>query len=62
LLCVIEENGQLKLKDQCSWEEEKQGLLKSVFENGKLVNEQSLSNLRERLNKQLELALTTVNA
>ncbi len=62
LLCVIEENGQLKLKDQCSWEEEKQGLLKAVFENGKLVNEQSLSNLRERLNKQLELALTTVNA
>lgn len=53
LLCVYDENGQLKLKDQCTWEEEKQGLLKTVFENGKLVNEQSLSEIRERISKQL---------
>jgi len=53
LLCVIEEIGQLKLKDQCSWEEEKQGLLKTVFENGKLFNEQTLSEIRSRINNQL---------
>ncbi len=54
LLAVHEINGELKLKDECSWEEEKGGLLKTVFENGKVMNEQSLSQIRERINKQLE--------
>jgi nicotinamide phosphoribosyltransferase len=53
LLSVHEINGKLILKDQCSWEEEKQGLLKTVFENGKILNEQSLSEIRSRINKQL---------
>jgi nicotinamide phosphoribosyltransferase len=53
LLCVLEENGQLILKDQCSWQEEKQGLLQTVFENGKLVKEQTLAEIRARVNSNL---------
>lgn len=56
LLKVYEENGELKLKDECNWEEEKQGLLQVVFENGKIQNEQSLSEIRSRINVQLEKA------
>jgi nicotinamide phosphoribosyltransferase len=41
--------GQLALKDQCSREEEKQGELKTVFKNGKLLIDWSLSEIRERL-------------
>ncbi len=52
LLCVYEENGQLKLKDECTWEEEKQGLLRTVFENGKLMNEQTLAEIRNTILKQ----------
>ncbi len=55
LLAVHEINGELHLKDQCTWEEEKQGLLKTVFENGKMLNEQSLTQIRARINKQLEI-------
>jgi len=36
--------------DQRTWEEEKQGLLETVFLDGKLVKHQSLSEIRERLN------------
>ena len=41
--------SQLALKDQCSWGEEKQGELKTVFKNGKLLVDWSLSEIRERL-------------
>ncbi len=54
LLAVRRADGKLILKDECSWEEEKQGLLQTVFENGKVVNEQSLSQIRERIVKELE--------
>ncbi|MBI3134562.1 MAG: nicotinate phosphoribosyltransferase [Bacteroidetes bacterium] len=60
LLAVHDVSGNLKLKDECTWEEERQGLLQTVFENGKIVNEQSLSEIRSRINKQLEVA-TLVN-
>ncbi|MDI9340312.1 MAG: nicotinate phosphoribosyltransferase [Sediminibacterium sp.] len=53
LLMVTEVDGQLQLKDECTWEEEKQGLLQTVFENGKLVREQSLSEIRARINARL---------
>lgn len=53
LLSVHEENGVLTLKDECSWAEEKTGLLQTVFENGKVVKEQSLSEIRARINAQL---------
>ena len=55
LLAVHEVNGELQLKDQCSWEEEKQGLLQAVFIDGKVVNEQSLSAIRVKVNEQLEM-------
>ncbi len=53
LMQVTEVGGTLVMKDQCTWEEEKQGLLQTVFENGKTVNEQSLSEIRGRIKKQL---------
>lgn len=56
LLAVFKENDTLVLKDECSWEEEKQGLLQTVFENGKIVNEQSLTEIRERINQHLGVA------
>jgi nicotinamide phosphoribosyltransferase len=51
LLMVYEENGVLKLKDQCTVEEEKMGLLDIVFEDGKLVKDFSLAEIRARLAK-----------
>lgn len=41
--------GELQLKDQCSWEEESGGELKTIFKNGVLLSEQSLSAIRTRL-------------
>lgn len=41
-----------QLKDQCTWEEEKQGLLETVFLNGTLVKKQTLAEIRERLKNQ----------
>lgn len=61
LLSVSEVNGELILKDECSWEEEKQGLLQTVFENGKVVNEQTLSQIRARINVQLEKESLVLN-
>lgn len=62
LLAVHRANGKLILKDECSWEEEKQGLLQTVFENGNVVNEQSLSQIRERIAKELEKEALEVNS
>ncbi len=62
LMQVTEVNGELKMKDQCTWEEEKQGLLKTVFENGKIMNEQSLSDIRNRINVALEKHISVLNA
>ena len=62
LLAVHLTDGKLKLKDECSWEEEKQGLLQTVFENGKVVNEQSLAQIRERMVKELEKEALVMNS
>jgi nicotinamide phosphoribosyltransferase len=61
LMQVTEVAGTLVMKDQCTWDEEKQGLLQTVFENGKIVNEQSLSEIRGRINTQLEIAASLIN-
>ncbi|WP_343631452.1 nicotinate phosphoribosyltransferase [Fluviicola sp.] len=42
-------NGTYVLQDQVSWEEEKQGALKEVFRDGKLLVDQSLAEVRERV-------------
>lgn len=62
LLAVHQADGKLTLKDECSWEEEKQGILQTVFENGKVLNEQSLSQIRERIVKELEKEALVVNS
>ena len=49
LLRVDEVNGVLTLKDRCTHEEEGGGLLTTVFENGKLLKEVTLSEIRRRL-------------
>jgi len=48
-----DDNGNIVCKDQCTWEEEKQGLLETIFLDGKLTKFQTLSEIRERLNSQI---------
>jgi nicotinamide phosphoribosyltransferase len=45
--------GKLELKDQCCWEEEGQGELKTVFKDGKLTVDWTLAEIRDRLKKEL---------
>ncbi len=59
---VTEKDGVLVMKDQCTWEEEKTGLLQTVFENGKIVKEQSLSDIRAQINKHLTKHVESVLA
>jgi len=51
LMVYADTNGVLRLKDQCTPEEERMGLLEVVFEDGKLIRETSLSEIRGRLAK-----------
>ena len=45
--------NQLTLKDQCTWEEEGQGALETVFRDGKLLVDWKLADIRERLKAQI---------
>ena len=45
--------GKLILKDQCTWEEEGKGELKTVFKDGKIVVDWTLAEIRERVKDQL---------
>ena len=49
LLKVYEEDGVLKLKDQCTPQEETESLLEVVFRDGKLIRNESLSEIRSRV-------------
>lgn len=49
LMKVVLENGNYKLIDQVSWEEEKTGELKEIFRDGKLSIDDSLSEIRKRV-------------
>lgn len=49
LLRVDKVGDDYVLKDQCTWEEEAGGELKTVFEDGKLIKDWSLSEIRENL-------------
>jgi nicotinamide phosphoribosyltransferase len=49
LMKIELENGKYKLIDQVSWEQEKRGELKEVFRDGKLLIDQTLSEIRYRL-------------
>lgn len=55
LMCVLPSSlnpGEIYLKDQCTWEEEKGGLLETVFYNSHMVKEHTLAEIRERLANQ----------
>ncbi len=47
------EQGTITMKDQCTWEDEKGGLLETVFLNGKIARVTTLQEIRDRLTKQL---------
>ena len=47
---LLKVNEDLTLKDCCTWEEENQGLLTTVFLNGKLVKEVTLTDIRKIIN------------
>lgn len=49
LLQVKKENGNYVLHDNVSWADEKDSALQTVFKNGKLVKEYSLSDIRKEL-------------
>lgn len=54
LLRVTEDdNNELILKDQCTAEEEKQGMLQTVFLNGKIMRTTNLAEVRDRLRSYL---------
>jgi nicotinamide phosphoribosyltransferase len=49
LMKIELENGQYKLIDQVSWEQEQQGELKEVFRDGKLLIDHSLIDIRKQV-------------
>jgi len=51
LLKVIRQDGEYICFDQQTKEQEREGVLQTIFENGKLYNLTSLTEVRERLNK-----------
>ncbi|RPE13970.1 nicotinate phosphoribosyltransferase [Chitinophaga lutea] len=46
--------GRLELKDQCTWEEEAQGELKTVFKDGRLLTDWTLADIRARVQEHVE--------
>lgn len=48
MMLTKDENGKFITVDQCSEEEEKLGFLETVFKDGKIVKEYTLSEIRER--------------
>ena len=52
LLCVQNTNGKLTLKEKCTAEEENSGELVTIFENGQLIKEYSLEEIRNNLCQQ----------
>jgi nicotinamide phosphoribosyltransferase len=45
--------GRLALKDQCTWEEEATGELKTVYLDGQLLVDDSLATIRQRVQQHL---------
>jgi nicotinamide phosphoribosyltransferase len=50
LLCLENKDGVISTKEHCSAEEEQSGLLRVVYEDGKLYNQSDLNDIRERAN------------
>jgi len=53
LSVILDENNEYILHDNCTWEEESQGLLQTIYENGNFFNQTTLTEIRERINKNL---------
>lgn len=53
LLRVEEENGMYKLYDQQTEDQEKQGHLKAIYEDGKILIEYKLSDIRDRIDEEV---------
>jgi nicotinamide phosphoribosyltransferase len=51
LIQLYTENGKVTFKDECSLEEENEGLLQTVFKDGHLLREQSLQEIRTNMTK-----------
>lgn len=51
LISLVKKDGEFVTLDGQTWEQEKQGLLETVFMNGKLVKEFSFDQIRENSNK-----------
>jgi nicotinamide phosphoribosyltransferase len=49
LLAVHTGFDRMELKDQCTWKQEAEGWLETVFKDGKIVRETSLDEIRKRL-------------
>jgi len=49
LMKIELENGQYKLIDQVTWEQEKTGELREIFRDGKLLIDQTLAEIRQRV-------------
>ena len=49
LIKIEKQNGNYKLVDQVSWEEEQKGELKEIFKDGKLLVDDSLAKIRKRI-------------
>lgn len=62
LLCVVEENGEYILKDQCTPEQEasSDNMLLPIFKNGKLLRETSLQEIRDRIDREIEKDLAKI--
>lgn len=49
LIKIIKENGQYEMVDQVHWHEEKGGELREVFRDGRLLIDDTLQNIRQRI-------------
>lgn len=52
-VCRNTATGKLELKDQCTWEEEAQGELKTVFKDGKMLVDWTLDEIRNTIKKNI---------
>lgn len=52
LVKVMEIGGEIQCIDQCTWGEESEGLLQTIFKDGEFYNQTTLQEIREKLDKQ----------
>jgi nicotinamide phosphoribosyltransferase len=55
LLKVVNESDRYILLDKQTWEEEKGGILQTIYEDGKFYNQTTLTEIRERINKLVDV-------